>query len=218
MLKTLGATLSDERVARAKGPVEVFFGSMKKNAEGWKERGVRVLADRDATFSPEQAQQFAALVKDAKVELCVAQNAPVTQKYSLQANAKYVKPLLADVSKALAMDRATLVVSHFESEQWKCRSIPGTALAVSSAAPGDRLVILVNGVAEALEECKCPDVEAERAWALLSLMTDVWRDKQSCAPVIIGKAGEAKELKLEGKVSAIVTALGAAGAKGVELK
>jgi hypothetical protein len=217
-LKALATTLKDARAAAAKGPVELFFASMKKDVEGWKERGVRVVADREAEFTTEQAQELARLVKDAKVELCVTQNAPVTQKYSLQANAKYVKPVLTEISKALAMDRATIVASHLQEDQWKCRSIAGTALAVTNVAPADRLEILVNGLADSLEECRCPDPETEKAWALTSLLADVWHDKQTCAPMTIGKPGEAKALKLEGKVSAIVTALGAAGAKGVELK
>lgn len=222
-LKSLSAQLKKEREAADKGPVVTSFRALAdvQSRPDWKTRGVRVVATKDAELlDADEAANAGALRELAsagKVEICVEQNAPVEQRLSRDADPKLVGPLLAEIAPMAAMDRATIVASHAEEPAWKCKDTAATFEAVVHVAPADRLAILAEGVAESLEGCKCPAAEAERAFALLSLMADVWADKQACTALVLDKSGKAKPLAVKGPVTALVSALQAAGEKGVVL-
>lgn len=226
-LKALAATFREERDAAASGPVEVRLHRsepLRRQVEardGWKARGVRLVGEHTASLDPAAedalSRDLAWLATETRLELCVDANAPVERKHSLDADAKLVEPLLAELPELLAMDRATVVASHLEGP-WSCPGVGASFTAVTHVAPADRLFIIARSMAEALEECRCPAEEAERVYAVVTLLADVWSDPQTCARLALGRPGQAAPLAVKGTVAGLVDQLAAAGAKGVQLK
>lgn len=225
-LKSLGEKYDAQARADAAGVVQLSYPSEDslidrlESREGWKTRGVRLMANPAAQFLDGQAavmaKHLAALAKETKVELCVQLEGPVQQKLSLDANPRLVAPLLKIASEVGAMDRATVLASELNKKS-KCQGLPKLAEAIAYVAPQDRLHLLLNGAAETLEDCKCPAAEAERIYAVLTLMADVWEARTTCAPLTLGKPGAAP-VKFTGAVSDFVAKVAAAGAAGVVLE
>lgn len=227
-LKSLGEQADARARDDANGVVQLSYPSSDSiierldSREGWKTRGVRLMANPQAQFFEGEQEALVkhllALAKETKVEVCVQLEGPIEKKLSADADAKLLAPMLKTAGSVGVMDRATVIASELTTKKGKCKGIVQLVNAVSNAAPADRLPILLTGAAEALEECKCPAADAERVYAALTLMADVWDAKTNCSALTIGKPGTAKPVVMTGTLVDFVTRLSAAGEAGVELK
>lgn len=158
----------------------------------WKERGVRLVVSETQVVGPERLAELVKLAGQTKVQLCVEERYPaLTRKFSTDAEAKEIEPLLEKISSFDPADRATVLAAEMGETSWSCKSIGSTASAVANVAPLDRLPILAQGTAESFTECGCPRRDVEKAYAMVTLMADVWQIPQECAPFKLAAEGEA---------------------------
>lgn len=212
--------IADTREAEAReGVFELAYPGRSPLAErladrpDWQTRGVRLIVNDGPLLDDDAAMLRDELLvaKDTKLEFCVQLNAPFESVASKDADQASVAKVVKEIAPMLAVDRATIVGSHFSEDKWKCKDLKSLGNALANVDPLDRLAIAARSVSESLVACKCPTPDTERAFALVTLLADTWRDKRRCAPVTVAKPGS-KALVLKGTWRDVLTQLEAGAA------